>query len=238
MEGARISCASTVLIHSAFKEFSKNNVDPSIFTKEIVSYFDDSGTVLMPAMSWKICTPLNPYFDVRSTPGNVGILAEIFRKNYAKFRSIHPTHSVCGKGPKAKDILCNHSEEDTPCSELSPFRRLASVNGIVLMMGVDLSACTLFHCAEEMCAQNIYLEDDPQEFICFNENGQKQTVLVKRHKRIPRYFNKLKPFLEASGALRCGLFRGVEWTSIDARKSLLIALDILRTDPYSFLKNI
>ena len=238
MESAGVSSSSTTLIHSAFKKLSANNVEPYKFIEEIVSYFDGNGTILMPAMSWKSCTPSNPYFNVKSTPGNVGILAEIFRKNYAKFRSFHPTHSICGIGPKAESLLSQHEKAETPCSEFSPFRKLADSEGIILMIGVDLSACTLFHCAEEMIAKKVYLNLKPEKYICTNINGLQQIICVNKHKGIPRYYNKLKPLLEKSGVLRHGFYKGVEWISIKAKGSLQISLDALRRDPYYFYKNI
>lgn len=238
MESAEVSSSSATLIHSAFKNLSANNVEPFTFIEEVVNYFDANGTILMPAMSWKSCTPLSPYFNVKSTPGDVGILAEIFRKKYAKFRSIHPTHSVSGRGVDAENLLNQHNERDTPCSELSPFRKLANIGGSIFMIGVDLNMCTLFHCAEEMIAQNVYLNEESQEYVCLDNYGQELIVNVKKHKGIPRYYNNLRALLKDSGVLKHGVYKGVEWTSIDARESLSISVDVLRSDPHYFYKNI
>lgn len=237
MENASISRDATVLIHSAFKGLSKKNVNPLIFMDELVNYFSVDANILMPAMSWRICTPLNPYFDVNKTPGNVGYLAEVFRTKYSSYRSLHPTHSVSGRGPLAYMYLYEHHKNKTPCSEVSPFKKIAENGGLIFMLGVGLECCTLFHCAEEMIARDLYLMPETEEYLCSDFESIIHKVQIHRHQKKIRDYNKLKTILKNEGALVDGVFRGQKWLCINAKKSLSIACELLKTDQTFLFKN-
>lgn len=234
---AGISKGATLLIHSAFRSLSHQGIRAETFLDYVLNYLEPSGTLLIPTMSWRICTPQNPYFSVRTTPGNVGILAEVFRKHYAVARSIHPTHSVAGYGPDVGVLLHGHHLATTPCPSTSGFHKVSDKNGVILLLGVGLECCTLFHCAEEAIAPEIYLEplDKAETYSCYDFDETLYTVKVRRHRRVPRYFSKLFPLLLQEDILTRGSFRGVPWIAIKAKGALDIARDLLQKDCEYFL---
>jgi aminoglycoside 3-N-acetyltransferase len=108
------------------------------------------GTLLLPALSYAHVTPQQPIFDARFTPSNVGALPEHFRTRPGTLRSLHPTHSVCGVGKLAAEILGRHGEDRTPCGPRSPFRLLPEYAGHILMLGCGLRPNTSMHAVEEL----------------------------------------------------------------------------------------
>ena len=108
------------------------------------------GTLLMPALSYHGVTPEQPSFDVRLTPSNVGALPEYFRTRPGTLRSVHPTHSVCGVGRLAAELLERHIEDRTPCGPRSPFHLLPEYDGQILMLGCGLRPNTSMHAVEEL----------------------------------------------------------------------------------------
>ncbi len=47
-------------------------------------------------------------FDVRRTPSDMGLVAEVFRRTPNVLRSLHPTCSVCALGPLGKELTTGH----------------------------------------------------------------------------------------------------------------------------------
>ena len=83
----------TLVVHSSFKKMSLIGFQAEKVIEEIMEFME-GGTLAMPSMSWRICTPYNPFFDVLKTPSHVGVLSELFRAQYSTGRSLHPTHSM------------------------------------------------------------------------------------------------------------------------------------------------
>lgn len=94
-----------------------------------------------------------PSFNSRtSTPytGAIPSAAVQHMKVISGRRSLHPTHSVVATGRKNVSFTASHYESITPCGEDSPFDRLIRIgNGRILLLGVGLDRCTLFHAVEE-----------------------------------------------------------------------------------------
>jgi aminoglycoside N3'-acetyltransferase len=79
-----------LLVHSAFKAFSRNGYDAGVVLRTLVDYMEP-GTLLLPTMSWRYVDPANPVFDELHTPSNAGILTEMFRREYATGACTQPT---------------------------------------------------------------------------------------------------------------------------------------------------
>jgi aminoglycoside 3-N-acetyltransferase len=89
-------------------------------------------------------------FDVRTTPSEMGLVAEIFRRTPKVLRSLHPTASVCALGPLAQEITAGHHLSKTGLAPDSPFgvmtRRETAITGV----GVEYFRClTHVHAATQ-----------------------------------------------------------------------------------------
>jgi aminoglycoside 3-N-acetyltransferase len=125
------------------------------------------GNLLMPTIMWRTVTAEQPVWDVVLTASYTGILTEVFRTRYASARSIHPTHSVAGRGPAARTLLARHHIQDTPVSGNSPYGLMCDYQTFILLLGVGLECCTAIHLAEETIAPGLYLRPKrlSQKFI-------------------------------------------------------------------------
>ena len=99
------------------------------------------------AIDWASSHPL---VDLRRTPSRMGLISEIFRRSPDVIRSVHPTHPVAAWGAQAAECVAGHPLARTPCGVGSPYHRLLTRNGSVLLLGVDVNAVTNYHTAEAL----------------------------------------------------------------------------------------
>ena len=80
-------------------------------------------------------------FDVRRTPAEMGLVAEIFRRRPNVLRSLHPTCSVCALGRLAKELTSGHHISRTGMSPDSPFGVMTRRPTAILGLGVEYYRC-------------------------------------------------------------------------------------------------
>ncbi len=217
--GSRTLTRSGILtVHSSFRHLSRAGLRAEAFCEALIDYMQD-GTVLMPTMTWRTVTPENPVFDELKTPSHVGVLTEVFRTKYATHRSLHPTHSVAGRGPLAERLLSTHHEGTTPCAGNSPYGLMRDYTAYVLMIGVGLESCTAFHHAEEMMAPEIYVRpmEQAESYQLVDRRQTVHKVMTRRHYRLPRNFPKFEPRLAAKQEIVRGECLATTWLLFDLR---------------------
>jgi len=237
MERISIPRDGVLMVHSSFKTLGREGHDAVTVLHALVDYMT-SGTLLLPTMSWRYVTPDSPMFDELQTPSNTGVLTELFRTQYATARSLHPTHSVAGRGKLAEDLLSGHHLDDTPCSARSPFGLLARYDAWVLMLGISMDCCTLIHHIEEVAAPDLYLkpQSDRESYTCRDRRGRDVTVRLRRHLLLPRDYWQFQDVLAARGELQtaridnsiCRAFRAADMVrvvtdALTARPDAIIA---------------
>ena len=80
-------------------------------------------------------------FDVRSTPSEMGLVAEVFRRTPKVLRSLNPTCSLCALGPLAKELTTGHHTSHTGLSPDSPFGVMTRRPTAILGLGVEYYRC-------------------------------------------------------------------------------------------------
>lgn len=170
----------TILMHSSLSSlgFVEGGADTVIDT--LLSLIT-KGTLLIPALSYSTVNKDNPAFSVKDTPSCIGKISETFRKRDGVIRSIHPTHSVCGIGKYAKEILSQHIETSTPAGNKSPFALLPKYNGKILMLGCTMRPNTSMHAVEELTRPWYLMREEKVNFTLIDENGEKQTKEYECH---------------------------------------------------------
>lgn len=150
-----IKRGATVLVHTAWDEFYNYRGKPLSVVKALGEFLGPDGTLVMPAFP----LTLDPaqLFDVRTTPTGAGLLAELFRRGRGVRRSINLFHSVCALGPNADYLVRDHHRSVTPWDRLSPFWRLAELDGEILTLGLPRSfgLGTPMHCVESLLREEI-----------------------------------------------------------------------------------
>ena len=221
-----------LMVHSAFKTMALEGHEAGVVLATLADYMAP-GTLLLPTMSWRYVKPEKPLFDELSTPSNVGVLTELFRTRYASQRSLHPTHSVAGRGNLAAALLGFHHLDETPCSSRSPFGRLATRDGWVVMLGITMDCCTLIHHVEEMVAPDLYLKPAAQRemYTCRDRRGHEVTVFLRRHLFLPRDYYQFQDMLAADGRLHITRIDNTICRAFRAADLVHLVTETLRTRP-------
>jgi aminoglycoside 3-N-acetyltransferase len=230
LEEHRIPVDATLMIHSSFRALGRQGYRPEELLEALLGYLS-RGTLLLPAMSWRAVNPGNPFFDERATPSITGVLSEVFRTRYATHRSLHPTHSVAGRGARAEDMLGTHHIDETPCSDRSPVGRLAAAEGYVMLLGVEMDSCTLVHHAEEKIAPELYLRPEVERYTCRRRDGSETEVGTRRHLRLARNFWQFEDALAERGRVHRSRLGETLCRSFPAGEMDRLIKDTLRLRP-------
>jgi aminoglycoside 3-N-acetyltransferase len=224
-----------VLVHSSLSSLGYVPGGASSVLEGLHQTVGEKGTLLLPALSYETVTPENPYFDVLRTPSNVGAIPEYFRKNIAQKRSMNPTHSVSGLGRFAHELLSEHSLDDTPCGEHSPFQKLPKYNGKILFMGCGLSPNTSMHAIEEH-VNPPYLFGEYYTYRMLDENGNESMMKCRSHgfKGWKQRYDRMESLLNEN-QMHTGEVLGAKVYLMDAGALWEKALPILKQDPLYFV---
>jgi aminoglycoside N3'-acetyltransferase len=151
-----INPGDAVFVHSSMEGFKGFRGTAA----EIIQVFQEAvgsgGTLLMPTLSFAGTAidyaRQNRVFDPRTTPSQVGLLTELFRRSPAVIRSLHPTHSVAVWGKDQEWWTKDHPLAATPCGRGTPYARLLERDAKIVMAGLSIAPLTFFHFAEEVLA--------------------------------------------------------------------------------------
>lgn len=209
---------AALLVHSSFRDMAREGYTP----EQTIGYLTEhmkNGTLFLPTMSWRYVKSAKPEFSELETPSNTGILTEVFRTRFATRRSLHPTHSVAGLGAQVDELLNEHHLDETPCGVRSPFGKLVSADGWVLMLGISFDCCTIIHHVEEVVAPDVYLKpaSETETYRCTDRHGKTHSVRLRRHLFLQRDYWQFQDELARDGLLRLGHVGNVVCRAFRAR---------------------
>jgi aminoglycoside 3-N-acetyltransferase len=224
-----------LLVHSSLSALGHVPLGAETVIQGLIEALGPRGTLLMPALSYEYVTEKTPCFDVRRTPSNVGAIPEAFRRRPGTCRSIHPTHSVCGVGPRSGELLEGHDQDQTPCGPHSPFHRLPHVDGQILMLGCGLRPNTSMHAIEE-CVEPPYLFNGPLTYVLITADGRsgEKTYTTHGFKGWAQRYDRVAEVI-GPPALRTGPVLKANCHLIEASALWEAALAALRQDPLTFI---
>lgn len=224
----------TLLVHSSIKSLGPLKHGPQTVVDGLREAVGPDGVIAVPTHTWATINAKLPVFDVRNTASHVGYLTNLIRQQPGAVRSLHPTHSVAAIGKGASAFTADHEIHDTPCSRTSPYGRLVEAHGKVLMLGVDLEYCTLFHGFEEWAEVPWCFAPDPEALVSLDERGKRIPVRSLRHSEAPglgRNFPGLQHLLELAGAVTTGTIGQSNCIVLDAKKAADLLVPLLRQFP-------
>lgn len=143
-----------ILVHSAMGNFYNYQGTAEELIDKLLEFVGPEGTVCMPAYP-KDKFNDQQVFDVRNTKSAAGYLTEVFRNKPGVNRSLNQLHSVCALGKDAEYITKDHHKSDTSFDALSPFYRIAELEGYSISLGMPKwYVGTGEHiCESELCGQ-------------------------------------------------------------------------------------
>ncbi len=229
---------SIVLVHASLKSLSRIPQHPAAVVSGIRKAIGNSGTLLMPALTYQRVTAEKPCFDVCTTPSNVGALPEYFRNMQGVERSLHPTHSVCAQGRYARDFLRYHHLDNTPAGQHSPFSLLPSCGGKILFLGCGLRPNTSMHAIEELVAPE-YLFGEMVNYQVRDASGKLRQMRVRNHKfkGFEQRYERAARLL-GSGEIKEFKVLAAKSYLVDARALWRAAFKKLQQDPCYFVDRI
>ena len=224
-----------LLVHASLRSLGKVEGGAESVIRALLDVLGERGTLLFPALSFDSVGKENPRFDVRTTPACIGALPEYFRLRDGTLRSIHPTHSVCGVGMKARELLGDHQNDTTPCGVHSPFHKLRYTDAQILFLGCGLMPNTSMHAIEELVSPP-YLYDDYVEYEIIDADGKVSTMRVHSHnfKGWVQRYDRLAQVLDKD-ARHTGKVLNADCDLIDVSAMWSAAYQKLRDDPLFFV---
>jgi aminoglycoside 3-N-acetyltransferase len=224
------------LVHSSLSALGHVHGGAETVIRGLLAALGPAGTLLLPALSYEHCNAAHPLFDVQHTPSNVGRIPETFRTRPGTLRSVCPTHSVCGVGPLAAELLGQHHLDDTPCGPRSPFRLLPAHEGQIVFLGCGMRPNTSMHSIEEV-ALPPYLFGPPVTYEVILPDGARRTQVCRSHdfrgwaQRYERVAGLMTP-----DALHSGMVMAALVTIVDAAPMWQAALTAYQRDPLFFVE--
>lgn len=175
-------------------------------------------------------------FNVITSTGRVGSIAELYRTDYAEWRTEVPMLSFVGEGPKP--ILKIEQPYD-PYGEHSVFAELIKRNGVILFYGAAFRSMTMIHHIEARNGRPLYRYDKilQNKRILHGKQCEKFQILFHCRPKQGHFeydFQKLKLDLEKAGLLHT-FGKGINAFGIKAR-DLSGKLEYeYEKDPFAFL---
>lgn len=219
----------SVLVHSSLSKIGFVEGGPKTIVDALFDVIGVEGTLLFPCFPSigrnKTHLEEHPFFDIKNTPSQMGSITEYFRKLEGCKRSFHPTDAVCAIGPLADYYTNSHFGQLTPYNEHSPFRKLCSKNGKILMLGTTLNgACTNLHTLEDAVDFKYPVYDNKVfEVKMIDTEGKESMMKTKVHNPVysaKRNCDALKPMFEKEGVLINGVIGEAKSMLIDANRML------------------
>jgi aminoglycoside 3-N-acetyltransferase len=225
-----------VLVHASLRSLGQIEGGAETVIQALLAALGPAGTLLLPALSYDNVNRDSPSFDVRRTPACIGALPEYFRQRTGTLRSIHPTHSVCGLGRLAPELLDGHEQDHTPCGPNSPFHRLPDYRGQILFLGCGLRPNTSMHGVEEL-SEPPYLFSDTIDYQIVRADATVSTMTVRRHgfESWQQRYDRLADVLDST-ALRVGKVLAADCHLVEASAMWSAAHARLQQAPFYFVE--
>ncbi len=224
-----------ILIHMSYKSMGYVEGGFDTFFESLKAAVGDTGTLLIPTLSYRFVTVDNPVFDIRMTASNVGAFSNYFMKRNGVVRSLNPTHSVAAYGIRQDEYIKNHFLDNEPVGKNSPFAVLPEFGGKVLMLGCGIKCNTSMHGVEESVKVPYVLSDVTRKYtlIDYDDNITRKDYyyhnMIAGHNRAQRY-DRLYDLME----YKKGNILSAEAYLIDAPAMWKIASEKMKADPYYF----
>ena len=238
MKHLGLSPGDSVLVHSSLSAMGWIEGGASTVVEALLMAVAPGGTILFPTLTGKASdSPQHrPCCDHRQRTTWCGAIPCAALPHPACHRSIHPTHAVAAIGPNAAQYTTGHPSALSPCGTGSPYTRLAEAGGHILLLGVNHTANTTFHTAEELVDAPYVAY--PGRYPCpvIDLRGDSHEIMTPIHRwDRPRRFEDWHERLVAAGIVREGLIAAAPCRLMGAQALIQWLVAQLQHDPRALL---
>lgn len=159
-------------MHSSLSSFGHLDGGTKTLISVIEEIITQEGLLMMPTFTYG-----REPFSIEKTPSQTGKVTEIFRQMPDVIRSEHPTHSFAIWGREKEKFASGHRTESA-FEKNSPLYKLVEANGKILFVGVDHTANSLIHVAQELA--NVDYIDRPKFVEIVEPDGKIGKMKVRR----------------------------------------------------------
>jgi aminoglycoside 3-N-acetyltransferase len=171
-----------LMVHSGMQAISRLGWQASSFLDFLLEYLGPRGTLAMPTHPRLKHDGQLRVYDVNRSPSSVGLLTEIFRRRRETLRSGYPFSAAGAQGELAATLTATHRYSYAPHDELSPYGKLAEMDGKVLALGCPLDRMTILHVPEDTMRNAFPVPDFYQYERVLVKNGGEEIVLDTRRR--------------------------------------------------------
>ncbi len=226
LEALGIAAGDTVFLHSALSSLGLVEGGASSVVEAFLGVLGPTGTLVVPTLP-----DATKPFAVESSPSTVGQLTEVVRRWPGAVRSRHPTHAVATIGAQARYLTDGH-ESTLPCGANSPYGKLGTLRGWVLLLGVDQDRSTTWHAAETIVDVPYLLTMTVQ---IVQADGSVREATLPKSPGGHRAFIGLDRRLREDGVLKVGRVGEAVARLMRADEMIAWGIERLREDPAAFL---
>lgn len=234
-----VRAGGVLLVHASLKSLGPEAGGPTTVCAALAEAVGPQGTLLMPTLTYDLAYRDDPCFDQRTSPSLVGALTEVWRQQPGVSRSLHPTHSVAGRGPAFAALVAGHLDDPTPCGPRSPFHRLLFRADVqVLFLGCGLAPNTCMHAVEELLPAPYQLDREVRYRIRDEHGGERSAIIRSygfRRLRLRQRYDRLEGLLQGD-ELRRGRVLAAEGLLVAATAIRERGLARLHEDAYAFVE--
>ena len=239
LRGLGIRSGDTVLMHAAFTPYTGFAGSPQALLDGVIQLLGPDGHLLMVSMAYTGSAyeylKRGEPFDVRRTMSRMGLVTEVFRRRSGVHRSPNPVHPVLAQGPRAEWIVSGHDATPFSCGEDTPFDRLVTLKGKVLLFGVSFITATFLHHLEHRFRHRLGLRvyhDELLEVQVIDSSGFPRHLSTRvfdpsTARRRDAIWLDLEKAFRRRGAVRAARVGNTELSVIDAQALIDSADELL-----------
>jgi aminoglycoside N3'-acetyltransferase len=180
-----------VFVHASMNRMGYIDGGAETVVTTLMEAVGSRGSIFMPTfpMAGSMESYLNSgrVFDVRTTPSQMGVVSEAFRRREGVLRSLHPTNPVAGWGKDAECFLRDHDKSPTPFGHDTPFGRAADAADTYILMIETHIHSLLHHLQERAAFPNLFLPG-VREVPVIGWNGDRTIVPTRVMRPRTPYF--------------------------------------------------
>lgn len=231
-----------LMVHSSLKSFGYVKGGAETVIQALLEVVGEKGTIVMPTHTE--CSPDN--YDPKTTPCRTGIIPETFRKMRGVRRNLFSGCPACALGHLSSKIITEEKNiSDWPYD--SPYYKVCSLGGKVLLLGVDQGVNTAIHEAIRAafregvklpCYRSLEMFGPPEDKIFL---PLPKEYLDKRDEKgylpdCPDGFNRFDRVFLEKGIMKIQKIGASTSRLIDGKRMLKLIKDILEKEPFFMIK--